>query len=215
MNTMTSDVGSYEKILTHSSGNITKNAVLAAMLVVSVCKVYLPAGLILFLVVAGLIPNLWLSFRVVAKYGVAKHEVSAETVQQHRGVHRRHPDLPCLSYGWSPESGHYRGDAEVQPGVLSVRGKGASLIGFGVLTFSAGAVCRPSWRWQPGPWAAGTLSNVDYLMVSMLPILLTKLTTAISIDLFEWKHLMVSKNNILQVHGGTGGERFHGALPSC
>ena len=47
--------------------------------------------------------------------------------------------------------------------------------------------------------AAGTLSNVDYLMVSMLPILLTKLTTAISIDLFEWKHLMVSKNNILQV----------------
>lgn len=50
-----------------------------------------------------------------------------------------------------------------------------------------------------GPWAAGTLNNVDYLMVSMLPILLTKLTTAISIDLFEWKHLMVSKNNILQV----------------
>ena len=80
VNTMTSDVGSYEKILTHSSGNITKNAVLAAMLVGFVCKVYLPAGLILFLVVAGLIPNLWLSFRVVAKYGVAKHEVSAETV---------------------------------------------------------------------------------------------------------------------------------------
>lgn len=77
VNTMTSDVGSYEKILTHSSGNITKNAVLAAMLVGFVCKVYLPAGLILFLVVAGLIPNLWLSFRVVAKYGVAKHEVSA------------------------------------------------------------------------------------------------------------------------------------------
>ena len=41
VNTMTSDVGSYEKILTHSSGNITKNAVLAAMLVGFVCKVYL------------------------------------------------------------------------------------------------------------------------------------------------------------------------------
>ena len=41
---MTSDVGSYEKILTHSSGNITKNAVLAAMLVGFVCKVYLPRG---------------------------------------------------------------------------------------------------------------------------------------------------------------------------
>ena len=31
-------VGSYEKILTHSSGNITKNAVLAAMLVGFVCR---------------------------------------------------------------------------------------------------------------------------------------------------------------------------------
>ena len=47
-----------------------------------------------------------------------------------------------------------------------------------------------------GPWAAGTLSGVDYLMLSMLPILLTKLTASIAIDLFEWKHLMVSKRNI-------------------
>ena len=35
-----------------------------------------------------------------------------------------------------------------------------------------------------------------YLMLSMLPILLTKLTASIAIDLFEWKHLMVSKRNI-------------------
>ena len=47
-----------------------------------------------------------------------------------------------------------------------------------------------------GPWAAGTLNGVDYLMLSMLPILLTKLTASIAIDLFEWKHLMVSKRNI-------------------
>ena len=33
VNTMTSDVGSYEKILTHSSGNIIKNAALSAVLV--------------------------------------------------------------------------------------------------------------------------------------------------------------------------------------
>ena len=47
-----------------------------------------------------------------------------------------------------------------------------------------------------GPWAAGTLGGVDYLMLSMLPILLTKLTASIAIDLFEWKHLMVSKGKI-------------------
>lgn len=44
MNTMTSDVGSYEKILTHSSGNIIKNAALSAVLVGFVCTVWLPAG---------------------------------------------------------------------------------------------------------------------------------------------------------------------------
>ena len=47
VNTMTSDVGSYEKILTHSSGNIIKNAALSAVLVGFVCTVWLPAGLIL------------------------------------------------------------------------------------------------------------------------------------------------------------------------
>ena len=197
VNTMTSDVGSYEKILTHSSGNITKNAVLAAMLVGFVCKVYLPAGLILFLVVAGLIPNLWLSFRVVAKYGVAKHEVSAETVSS------------IVEYidGIQTFRAYHMGGVQNQATTEAMRrfsrvcylyeAKGI-LLASGI-TFSAGAVCRPSWRWQPVLAGQRTLSNVDYLMVSMLPILLTKLTTAISIDLFEWKHLMVSKNNILQV----------------
>ena len=61
VNTMTSDVGSYEKILTHSSGNIIKNAALSAVLVGFVCTVWLPAGLILLAVVALLIPDLWLS----------------------------------------------------------------------------------------------------------------------------------------------------------
>lgn len=37
-------------------------------------------GLILLAVVALLIPDLWLSFRVVKVYGVAKNKVSAETV---------------------------------------------------------------------------------------------------------------------------------------
>ena len=197
VNTMTSDVGSYEKILTHSSGNITKNAVLAAMLVGFVCKVYLPAGLILFLVVAGLIPNLWLSFRVVAKYGVAKHEVSAETVSS------------IVEYidGIQTFRAYHMGGVQNQATTEAMRrfsrvcylyeAKGIPIgFGYNILSWcSVPAIMALA----AGPWAAGTLSNVDYLMVSMLPILLTKLTTVISIDLFEWKHLMVSKNNILQV----------------
>ena len=171
VNTMTSDVGSYEKILTHSSGNITKNAVL--------------------------IPNLWLSFRVVAKYGVAKHEVSAETVSS------------IVEYidGIQTFRAYHMGGVQNQATTEAMRrfsrvcylyeAKGIPIgFGYNILSWcSVPAIMALA----AGPWAAGTLSNVDYLMVSMLPILLTKLTSAISIDLFEWKHLMVSKNNILQV----------------
>ena len=68
-------------------------------------------------------------------------------------------------------------------------------IGFGYNIISWGSVPLIMML-AAGPWAAGTLNGVDYLMLSMLPILLTKLTASIAIDLFEWKHLMVSKRNI-------------------
>lgn len=43
------------------------------------------------------------------------------------------------------------------------------------------------------------MCDVDYLMVCMLPILLTKLIATISIDLFSWKNLMISKGKIAQI----------------
>jgi ATP-binding cassette subfamily B protein len=49
------------------------------------------------------------------------------------------------------------------------------------------------------PWMSGMLETVDFLMLCLLPILLVKLTSAISIDLFSYKNYMISKNNILKV----------------
>ena len=124
VNTMTSDVGSYEKILTHSSGNIIKNAALSAVLVGFVCTVWLPAGLILLAVVALLIPDLWLSFRVVKVYGVAKNKVSAETVS---GIVEYIDGIQMFrayNMGGVKKQDRHPGHGGVQPGVLPVRSQG-------------------------------------------------------------------------------------------
>lgn len=56
VNTMTCDVNGYEQILTHKVSNLTKNIALAAMVIVFICYLYLPAGGILLLSTFMLIP---------------------------------------------------------------------------------------------------------------------------------------------------------------
>ena len=65
INTITSDVNNYEKILTHKIGDLAKNFALSIMLIVFVMTIYVPAGLILLVADLLLIPGLWLSFRMV------------------------------------------------------------------------------------------------------------------------------------------------------
>ena len=49
------------------------------------------------------------------------------------------------------------------------------------------------------PWLTGSMNGVDYLMICMMPILLAKLYMAVSIDLFSYKNMMISKQKIQKV----------------
>ena len=69
INTITSDVNNYEKILTHKIGDLAKSFALSLMLIIFVMTIYVPAGIILLIADLLLIPGLWLSFRMVRKYG--------------------------------------------------------------------------------------------------------------------------------------------------
>ena len=80
INTITSDVNNYEKILTHKVGDLAKNFALSFMLIVFVMTIYVPAGIILLIADLLLIPGLWLSFRMVQKYGKEKNDICAENV---------------------------------------------------------------------------------------------------------------------------------------
>lgn len=162
VNTMTSDVGSYEKILTHSSGNIIKNAALSAVLVGFVCTVWLPAGLILLAVVVLLIPDLWLSFRVVKVYGVAKNKVSAETVS---GIVEYIDGIQMFrAYNMGGVKNRTVTQAMEEFGRVCYQYEAKGIpIGFGYNIISWGSVPLIMVL-AAGPWAAGTLNGVDYLM---------------------------------------------------
>ena len=99
INTITSDVNNYEKILTHKIGDLAKSFALSIMLIVFVMTVYVPAGTD----PAGggsaadPRPVAILPHGAEIRPGEERH-LRGER-QQHRGVCIRHPDLPGLRCG--------------------------------------------------------------------------------------------------------------------
>ena len=195
INTITSDVNNYEKILTHKIGDLAKNFALSIMLIVFVMTIYVPAGLILLAADLLLIPGLWLSFRMVKKYGKEKNDICAENVSsiveyvsgiqtfraygvgglKNKTVISAMRDFCRISFVY---------EAKVLP-------VGA---GLGILIW----LSCPLVIWTAyAPWAAGAIDTVSYLLVCMLPLFCSKLANAIFVDLTSYKNLMISKNKIL------------------
>lgn len=197
VNTMTSDVSAYEKILTHSTGGVVKNISLSVMMIGYACTLYLPAGLILLAGALLLIPNLWLSFRIVAKYGGAKNRVGAETVSSLVEYIDGIQTFRAYGVGGVKNKATTQAMRQYSRVCYLYEAKGIPIgFGFHILLYLTAPLIMLT---ASAPWMAGRLSGVDYLVLSMLPVLLTKLITAVSIDLFEWKHLMISKGNIQRV----------------
>lgn len=197
INTITSDVNNYEKILTHKIGDLAKNISLSLMLIVFIMTFSVSAGLILLAADLLLIPALWLSFRMVQKYGREKNEICAENVSsiveyvsgiqtfraygiggtKNKTVTKAMKDFSDISFTY---------EAKVLP-------IGAVL---GILVW----LTCPLVMWTAyTPWAMGTLDTVSYLLICMLPLFCAKLANAIFVDLTSYKNLMISKEKILKV----------------
>ena len=197
INTITSDVNNYEKILTHKIGDLAKSFALSLMLIVFVMTIYVPAGLILLAAGLLLIPGLWLSFRMVRKYGQEKNDICAENVSS---------------------------IVEYVSGIQTFRAYGVGGLKNKTVIDAMRAFCRISYVYEAkvlpvgaglsiltwlacplviwtayAPWAAGTLDTVSYLLICMLPLFCAKLANTIFVDLTSYKNLMISKNKILGV----------------
>ena len=49
------------------------------------------------------------------------------------------------------------------------------------------------------PWLEGSLSNENFLMVCMMPMLLARMFASISVDFFSYKNMLISKGKINEI----------------
>lgn len=197
INTITSDVGNYEKVLTHKIGDIAKNIALSAMLIVFTSTIWLPAGLILLFAELLLIPAFWMSFRAVKKYGNEKSQICAENVSS------------IVEYVTGIQTFRAYGIGGTKNVTVTKAMKNFSDISY---LYEAKIIPTGSilgilaWCSIPAvmiaaatPVLNGSLDMVSYLLISMLPLFLAKLETTIFVDLTSYKNLTISEHQIKEV----------------
>lgn len=197
INVITSDVNNYEKILTHTIGDLIKYIAFAVMLVIFVGMIWLPGGLILLGIEAVLIPFLWWTFRIVKKYGTERNEASAENVSsiveyvsgiqafraygiggtKNKTVTTAMKDFSDVSYAYEKHG-------------IPINALQCICLGMGLPLMILAA---------SGPVFSGELSPVAYLLICMLPMILAKITDSISRSLMSYKNLMISKNKVTEI----------------
>lgn len=197
INTITSDVTNYEKILTHKVGDLAKNISLSLMLIVFVSTIWLPGGIIFLATDFLLIPAIWFSFRAVKKYGNRKNQISAENVSsiveyvtgiqtfraygiggtKNEAVTKAMKDFSDISYIYEANT--------IPPG--------------SVLGALAWCSCPVIMLAASNPLLSGSMDLVTYLMLCMMPLFLAKLETTIYVDLTSYKNLTISKRQIVKI----------------
>lgn len=192
-----SDVNNYEKILTHTVGDLVKHIAFCVMMILFVGYIWLPGGIILACVELVLIPFLWLTFRVVKKYGTEKNKVSAETVSS------------IVEYVTGIQTFRAYGVGGTKNKTVTSDMKRFSDVSYdyekhGIPTNAI--QCIFLWLGLPimvvaasVPMLSGELDPVSYLLICMLPMLLAKLSDSISRGLMSYKNLKISKDKIVDI----------------
>ena len=197
INIMTADVNSYEQILTHKLASLIKNGVLSVIVIAFVCVLYFPATFILMVSLFLLIPEMWLSFRIVKKYGMEKNSVTAEAVGQ---IVEYIDGIQTLrSYGMGGAKNRNTTETLRKFSTVSYQYEAHGIpvnFAFNIVNW----LTVPLIMWIGYiPWQSGSISAITFLFLCMLPMVLAKLTASISVDMFSYRNLLISKTNIQNV----------------
>ena len=197
INIMTADVNSYEQILTHKLASLIKNGVLSVIVIAFVCVLYFPATFILIVSLFLLIPEMWLSFRIVKKYGMEKNSVTAEAVGQ---IVEYIDGIQTLrSYGMGGAKNRNTTETLRKFSTVSYQYEAHGIpvnFAFNIVNW----LTVPLIMWIGYiPWQSGSISAITFLFLCMLPMVLAKLTASISVDMFSYRNLLISKTNIQNV----------------
>ena len=197
INIMTADVNSYEQILTHKLASLIKNGVLSFIVIAFVCVLYFPAAVILMVSLFLLIPEMWLSFRIVKKYGMEKNSVTAEAVGQI--VEYIDGIQTFRSYGMGGTKNRNITETLRKFSTVSYQYEAHGIpvnFTFNIVNW----LTVPLIMWIGYiPWQSGSISAITFLFLCMLPMVLAKLTASISVDMFSYRNLLISKTNIQNV----------------
>lgn len=197
INIMTADVNSYEQILTHKLASLIKNGVLSVIVIAFVCVLYFPAAVILMVSLFLLIPEMWLSFRIVKKYGMEKNSVTAEAVGQI--VEYIDGIQTFRSYGMGGTKNRNTAETLRKFSTVSYQYEAHGIpvnFAFNIVNW----LTVPLIMWIGYiPWQSGSISTITFLFLCMLPMVLAKLTASISVDMFSYRNLLISKTNIQNV----------------
>lgn len=197
INVATSDVNNYEKILTHTIGDLVKNIAFSVMLILFVGYIWLPGGMILACIESLLVPSLWLAFRVVKKYGTERNNVCAENVSS------------IVEYVTGIQTFRAYGIGGTKNKTVTSAMREFCNISYayekhGIPLNAVQCICL--WAGLPimiatasVPFLNGTLDPISYLLISILPMILAKLADTISRDLISYKNLMISKNKVTDI----------------
>ena len=194
---MTADVNSYEQILTHKLASLVKNGVLSVIVLALICVLYFPAAILLLFSLLLLIPEMLLSFRIVEKYGKEKNSVTAEAVGQI--VEYIDGIRTFRSYGMGGVKNRNTTDVLRKFSTVSYQYEAHGIpvnFAFNIVHW----LTVPLVMWIGFiPWQSGDISAVTFLFLCMMPMVFARLTAAISVDLFSYRNLLLSKTNIQNV----------------
>ena len=197
INIMTADVNSYEQILTHKLAALVKNGVLSVIVLAFVSVLYFPAAVILMISLFLLIPEMWLSFRIVKKYGMEKNLVTAKAVGQI--VEYIDGIQTFRSYGMGGTKNRNTTETLRKFSTVSYQYEAHGIpvnFAFNIVNW----LTVPLIMWIGYiPWHSGSISAITFLFLCMLPMVLAKLTASISVDMFSYRNLLISKANIKNV----------------
>ena len=197
INIMTADVNSYEQILTHKLAALVKNGVLSVIVLAFVSVLYSPAAVILMVSLFLLIPEMWLSFRIVKKYGMEKNLVTAKAVGQI--VEYIDGIQTFRSYGMGGTKNRNTTETLRKFSTVSYQYEAHGIpVNFAFNIVNWLTVPLAMWIGYI-PWQSGSISAITFLFLCMLPMVLAKLTASISVDMFSYRNLLISKTNIKNV----------------
>ena len=197
INIMTTDVNSYEQILTHKLAALVKNGVLSVIVTAFICVLYFPAAAILIFSLLLLVPEMWLSFRIVKKYGKEKNSVTSKAVGQI--VEYIDGIRTFRSYGMGGTKNRNITDVMRKFSTVSYQYEAHSIpvnFTFNIVNW----LTVPLVMWIGFiPWQSGDIHAISFLFLCMMPMILAKLTASISVDMFSYRNLLISKTNIQNV----------------